>query len=187
MKLTLAFCCACRTPQGAPEQVALAPALAQIDIADKLCPALAPLQCDLAAMEGLQLGAMRHAYDGDIRQFADHRLHHLVLALFVERRGRFIQHDNVRAMQQQAREGEALLFAARQRLVPWRFFLDPVGKIGKANLVECDLDLFDRPLVPRPLPRSTYQCAAVPLPTLEAVGRTRRDERAYAYPTLAEP
>ncbi len=71
-------------PQKAHKQVPSALALAKIDIADKLCAALAPLQCDLAAMEGLQLGSMRYAYDGDLGQFVDEHLHHLVLTFLIE-------------------------------------------------------------------------------------------------------
>src|SRR5476649_2605575 len=40
------------------------------------------------------------------------------LAVFVERSGRFVEKDPSRFAQQEAREGEALLFAERQFLVP---------------------------------------------------------------------
>jgi hypothetical protein len=35
-------------------------------------------------VEGFQLSSMRYTYDGDLRQFVDHHLHHLVLALLIE-------------------------------------------------------------------------------------------------------
>ena len=48
-----------------------------------------------------------------------------------------------------AREGEPLLFAARQRLVPRRLLLDPLLEMIQADLVQGLADLFDRPLVGR--------------------------------------
>src|SRR4051812_32060316 len=104
--------------QEAAEQLALALARDQVDVADEFCAVLAALQHDLAAVEGFQLGAMRDADDGSFRQLLGDRLHHLVLALLVKRRGRFVQHDDVGTVQQEPREGEALLLAAGQRLVP---------------------------------------------------------------------
>src|SRR5262249_27155619 len=86
-------------PQGAREQVPPAFARDEIDIADKLCAVLAPLQRDLAAMETFHLSSMRDAYDGDLRERVDPRLHHPLLALRIECRRRFIQHDDVGAVQ----------------------------------------------------------------------------------------
>ncbi len=48
----------------------------EVDVADQLCAAFASLQGYLPAMEGLQFGTMRHADDGGVGQFIDHRLHH---------------------------------------------------------------------------------------------------------------
>src|SRR3954469_2638455 len=53
-------------PQEAAEQLALALARDQLDVADELCAALAALQHDLAAVEGFQLDAMRDADDGGL-------------------------------------------------------------------------------------------------------------------------
>ena len=50
--------------QEAAEQVAFALARDQIDVADQLGAALAPLQHDLAAVERLQLDTMGDADDG---------------------------------------------------------------------------------------------------------------------------
>ena len=52
------------------------------------------------------------------------QLHQLVLALGIERRCRLVKHDDVGLVQEDAREREALLLAARERLVPGRLFLD---------------------------------------------------------------
>src|SRR5438046_6229990 len=82
-------------PQEAPEQPAPALARDEVDVADEFCAALAPLQHDLAAVEGFELRAMGDADDGGRRQFFRHHLHHLVLTLVVERRRRLIQHDDV--------------------------------------------------------------------------------------------
>ena len=98
--------------QEVAEHAAVAVAWDQVDVADELGAALAAFQHDLAAVERLQLDTMGDADDGGFRQLPDDDLHHLVLALFVERGGRFIEHDDVGIVQQQPREGEALLLAA---------------------------------------------------------------------------
>ena len=77
----------------------------------------------------------------------DHDLHHLVLALLVERRGRLVEHDDVGVVQQQPREGEALLLAAGQGLVPRRLFLDLVLEMIEADLVQGLADLLDVPVL----------------------------------------
>src|SRR4030081_2554698 len=74
--------------QETAEQAALALAWDQVDVADELGAALAPLQHDLAAMKGFQFGAVGDADDGRFRQLLDDNVHHLVLALLVERRRR---------------------------------------------------------------------------------------------------
>jgi hypothetical protein len=50
--------------QEAAEQLALALAGDQLDVADEFCAALAALQHDLAAVERLQLDTMRKIDDG---------------------------------------------------------------------------------------------------------------------------
>ncbi len=90
----------------------------EVDIADEFCAAFASCEHDLAAVKIFKLGAMRDTDQRRIRQFLDQRLHHLVLAFGVERRGRLVKHDDVRVVQEQTRESEPLFFAARQRLVP---------------------------------------------------------------------
>src|SRR4051794_7528251 len=127
--------------QEAAEQLALALARDQVDVADEFCAALAALQHDLAAVEGFQLGAMRDADDGSFRQLLGDRLHHLVLALLVKRRGRLVQHDDVGTVQQEPSEGEALLLAAGQRLVPRSLLLDLLLEMIEADLVQGLADL----------------------------------------------
>jgi len=56
--------------QEAAEQPPLAVARNEVDVADKLGATLAAFQHDLAAMESLQLHAMRDADDGRFRQLA---------------------------------------------------------------------------------------------------------------------
>src|SRR4051794_11993150 len=71
-----AFCRRLALAQEAVEQAAFALARNEIDIADEFCAALAPLQHDLAAMKGFQLGAMRDADDGGPGQRSGQKLHH---------------------------------------------------------------------------------------------------------------
>src|SRR4051812_399295 len=67
--------------QEAAEQAARALARDQLDVANQLGAPLASLQHDLAAVKGFQLGAVRDADDGGLRQRFGQELHHLVLAL----------------------------------------------------------------------------------------------------------
>src|SRR3954453_2649040 len=116
-------------PEETADQAAFALAWDQVDVADQLGAALAAFEHDLAAVKRLELGTMRDTDDRRLRQLArDHR-HHQVLALLVQCRSRLVEHDDVGTVQQQPRKGEALLVPARQRLVPRRFFLDPVLEV----------------------------------------------------------
>jgi len=63
-----------------------------------------------------------------------HHVHHVVPALLIE-------HDDVGIVQKETCEGEALLFATRQCLVPGRIFLDLVVQIFEADLLPDGLDL----------------------------------------------
>src|SRR3954454_13962787 len=62
--------------QEADEQLALALARDQVDVADEFCAALAALQHDLAAVKGLRLDTMRDADDGGLQQLAVYHIHH---------------------------------------------------------------------------------------------------------------
>ena len=53
--------------------------------------------------------------------------HHRVLVLLVERGGRLVQEDPARPVQQQPREGQALLLAERQHAVPALLLVQPLG------------------------------------------------------------
>src|SRR5258708_40022425 len=104
--------CRLAMAQEAAQQPALALARNEIDVADEFGAALAALEHDLAAVEGLKLGAMADADDSGFGQLPGHELHHLVLALFIECRGGLVKHDDVGVMQEQPREGESLLFTS---------------------------------------------------------------------------
>src|SRR5439155_21143647 len=133
--------------QQAAQQAVLAFARNEMDVAHEFRAALAPLEHDLAAVEGLELGAMADADDGGFGQLLGHQLHHLVLALFIECRGRLIEHDDVGVMKEQPREGEPLLFTSGQRLVPRPIFLDLVLQMSQAHLVEGFADLLYGPIL----------------------------------------
>lgn len=98
--------------EEATEQPAPALAWDEIDVADEFRATLAPFQHYLAAVEGFKLGAMGDADHGGHGQLLGHQLHHLVLALFIECRGRFVQHDDIWLVQKQPREGKPLLFTS---------------------------------------------------------------------------
>ena len=94
---------------------------------------------------------MGNADQSGAGQLFDQELHHLVLAFRVKCRSRFVKHDDFWIVQEQSREREPLLFAARQRLVPGRFLiLDFVFQVRQPDLVERFLDLFGGPVIGRP-------------------------------------
>src|SRR5687768_3286243 len=97
-------------------------------------------------MKGFEFDAMRHADDGGIRELLIEEVHHLVLALGVERGCCFVQHDNIGVMQKQPGESEPLLFASRQRLVPGRLFLKSLLEVSKSYLVQSSANLFESPV-----------------------------------------
>src|SRR5262245_54799489 len=99
--------------QPAAKQPPFALARHEVDIANEFCTALASCQHDFTAVKILKLGTMRDADQSRARQLLDERLHHLVLTFRVERGSCFVKHDDVRVVQEQARESEALFFAAR--------------------------------------------------------------------------
>ena len=70
------------------------------------------LEHELAPVIGLELRAMSDADHGRIGDLLIDELQQLCLAVGVERRGGFIHHNQVRAVNEQAGEGEPLLFAA---------------------------------------------------------------------------
>ena len=76
--------------------------------------ALAPtLEGDLAAVERFELRPVRDADDGGRTELRRQELHELVLAGGIERGCRLIEHDDVGPMEQNSREGQSLLLAAR--------------------------------------------------------------------------
>ena len=48
------------------------------------------------------------------------------------------------SMQQNSRECQPLLLAARQRLVPGRIFVDAVGEVAEPDMLQASGDLLDR-------------------------------------------
>jgi hypothetical protein len=48
----------------------------------------------------------------------------------IERGGCLVEHDDVRAMQQDAGKGESLLLAPGERLIPWRLLLKTIDEVA---------------------------------------------------------
>lgn len=48
-----------------------------------------------------------------------------------------IENDDVRVVQEDARKGQPLLFAARQGLIPRTFLVEPFREMVQANAFEC--------------------------------------------------
>ena len=91
------------------------------------------LEHDLPAVERLELGPMADADDRGRVELVGQQLHQFVLALGIERRGGLVQHDDVGPMQQDPRERESLLLAARERLVPGRFLVEPIDQVAEPD------------------------------------------------------
>ena len=70
------------------------------------------------------------------RQLLDQELHDVLLARFVERRGRLVHEDPVGLVDQHAGEGHALLLAAGQDVVPALGLVEPVAQMVEADLVQ---------------------------------------------------
>ena len=87
-------------------------------------------------MEDFQAGAMADAHDRGLGQVLDQELHDVLLARLVERGGRLVHEDPLRLVDQRAREGDALLLAARQDLVPAVDLVEPVAQMIEADLVQ---------------------------------------------------
>ena len=95
--------------------------------------ALAPtLKGDLAAVKRFKLRPVRDADDGGRTEFRREEFHELVLAGGIERRCRFIEHDNVGPMEEDSREGQPLLLATGQYLVPRRLFIETGDQVTEA-------------------------------------------------------
>jgi hypothetical protein len=104
--------------------------------------ALAPtLKGDLAAVKRFKLRPVRDADDGGRTEFRREEFHELVLAGGIERRCRFIEHDNVGPMEEDSREGQPLLLATGQYLVPRRLFIETGNQVAEADKFQCPCDL----------------------------------------------
>lgn len=67
---------------------------------------------------GDKIRTVTNAQHRCIPQLIIEQRHDVALAVFVERRCRFVQKDPARFVQEEPREGEAFLFAERELLVP---------------------------------------------------------------------
>jgi hypothetical protein len=120
-----------------------------MDVADEARRAALALEDDLAAVERLELGPVADADDGRVLELVGEQGHELVLALGIERGGRFVEDDDVGPMQQEPSEGEALPLSARQRLVPRRFLVDPLDEVFESDLAQRLRDVLRAPVLRR--------------------------------------
>lgn len=96
------------------QYVAFALIGSQVDIADEPRAAIPIFRRDFAAVKRLKLGSVTDADDRRIGQLVDLHLHDLVLDLLVERGCRFVKHDDVGVVEQEAGKGKALLLSAER-------------------------------------------------------------------------
>src|SRR5262249_41691283 len=83
------------------------------NVSDEFGAAPSPLEHDLATVECLEFRPVPDADDRQVAALFRQKLHQNVLAVGIKRRGRLVEHHNVRLMQKDARKGQALLLASR--------------------------------------------------------------------------
>src|SRR5262249_41856517 len=84
-----------------------------------------------------ELEVAADADDGRVRQALADEHHQILLACRVERGGGFVHHDQVWLVDEEPREGEALLFAAGEHLLPRPLLVEAI-------LVMTEPDQFER-------------------------------------------
>ena len=136
----------------------------QLDVGDQLRAVVPALEHDLAVVERLELGAVADADEGGGVELFGQQRHQLVLARRIERRGRLVEHDDVGLVQENAREGQPLLLAAGEDLVPGRVLLEAADEMRKADQLERPGNFLDAGLV-RAAPDRSRPAASVPVGT----------------------
>src|SRR6185312_5776403 len=96
-----------------------------------------------AVMERAQRAAMADADDGRPPRCFLQQAIEFGLALLIERRRRLVEEDGLRLGEQYARDGEALLLAARQALRPHIRLVELGGETAEADLPQ----YLDQPLL----------------------------------------
>src|SRR5262249_4936165 len=94
------------------------PAADGMDLADEPCAAAATQENDFAMMKVGQLRAMTDADDGRVSELLRQQLHHSILAPGIESRSSFVEHDDIRAIEQDSRKRQPLFLSTRQDLIP---------------------------------------------------------------------
>src|SRR5262245_62865331 len=85
---------------------------------------------------------MANAQKGDLRPLNE-QLHEQILALGIERGSGLVEHDDIRLVKQDTRKRQALLLAARKRLVPGSFVVEFVDEGLEADLIEGGGDIVE--------------------------------------------
>src|SRR5215467_133801 len=94
------------------------------------------LQDELAVVEGFELFPMPDADHGGLGEPLHQKLHQMFLTRWIEGGGGFVHDDDVRAMDEDARKRQALLFAAGQDLLPARVFVEAVEEMAEPNFLQ---------------------------------------------------
>src|SRR6185295_11603228 len=89
---------------------------------------------DLLIVKGLQGGAMADADDAGLRQALADQAVEIAFAGLVEGRGGLVEEDEVRAMQEGARDGDALLLAAGEQGLPVLAAVELIDQARKTGI-----------------------------------------------------
>src|SRR5450759_1997250 len=86
---------------------------------------------------GGEIRTVANAHHGRILQLFVEQVHDVALAVFVERGCGFVEKDPARFMQEEPREGEALLLAERKLIVPALDLVKPGDEMAEIAALEC--------------------------------------------------
>src|ERR1035437_1322667 len=86
---------------------------------------------------GGKIRTVTNAQHGRILQLTVEQAHDMALAVFVERGCRFVEKDPAWFVQEEPREREALLLAARKLIVPALHLVEPGDEIAEIAALEC--------------------------------------------------
>ncbi len=93
-------------------------------------------QHEATVVERLEFGPMPDADHGRIGQALGDALHEGLLRVAVERGGGLVHHDDVRRLNEELGEGQALLFASRESAFPRDFLVDAVHEMPQFGVAK---------------------------------------------------
>src|SRR5262245_32889874 len=101
-----------------------------MEVVDERCAGAPASENDCAVMKVRQFRAMSDADDRRVFELLGQELHHLSLARWIEGCGCFVEHNDIRSMEQESRESQPLFLPARQDLIPRPVLIEALGEVA---------------------------------------------------------